>query len=411
MTTSMSVEAEILSLGAQGDGVTAEGVFVPFALPGERVRITPIGHRATVERQLTQAAERRDAQCRHFGQCGGCVLQHASDELVADWKRDLVVRALAARGFEEVEIRPLVTVPPGTRRRLTFTGRRSKKGAVVGFHAAGSDQIVAITECAVAVPEILNIIPKLEELVTTGASRKGELRLTVTVSESGLDVAVTGGKPVEGPMYGQLVAVAATSDMARLCWNGDDVVTRRPPEQTIGRARVVPPPGGFLQPTAEGAEILTEAMREAIGPAKKIADLFAGSGTFALPLAEQADVLAVEGEAEAIAALDAGWRMAEGLRSVRSEVRDLFHRPLLARDCTKLEAVVFDPPRQGARAQVEQLALTEVPRIGAVSCNPATFARDARILVEGGYQLDWVLPVDQFRWSHHIELAAQFTKM
>ncbi|MEO1493988.1 MAG: class I SAM-dependent RNA methyltransferase [Pseudomonadota bacterium] len=410
MTTSMSVEAEILSLGAQGDGVTADGVFVPFALPGERVRISPIGHRATIERQLSEAAERQPAPCAHFGQCGGCVLQHASDALVADWKHDLVARALAARGFDDVEIRPIVTVPEGSRRRVTLTGRRSKKGAVVGFHAAGSDQIVPISDCAVAVPEILSIRPKLEELVTTGASRKGEVRLTVTVSDSGLDVAVTGGKPVEGPMYGQLVAVAATSDMARLCWNDEDVVTRRPPEQTIGRARVVPPPGGFLQPTREGAEALTEAMREAIGPAKSIADLFAGSGTFSLPLAEQADVWAVEGEAGAIAALDAGWRMAEGLRRVRTEVRDLFHRPLLARECEKLEAVVFDPPRQGARAQVEQLALSEIPRIGTVSCNPATFARDARILVEGGYRLDWVLPIDQFRWSHHVELAAQFSR-
>lgn len=410
MTTSMSVEAVIETLGAQGDGVTADGVFVPFALPGERVRITPTGHRATVERQLSEAAERRAAPCAHFGQCGGCVLQHASDELVANWKRDLLVRALAARGFDGIDIRPLVTVPAGSRRRVTLTGRRSKKGAIVGFHAASSDQIVAISDCVVAVPEILDIRSKLEELVINGASRKGELRLTVTISEAGLDVSVTGGKPVEGPMYGQLVAVAATSDMARLCWNGEEVVTRRPPEQVIGRARVVPPPGGFLQPTREGADALTDAMREAVGAAKTIADLFAGSGTFTLPLAEQADVWAVEGEADAVAALDAGWRMATGLRRVRTEVRDLFHRPLLARECEKLEAIVFDPPRQGARAQVEQLALSDVPRIGAVSCNPATFARDARVLVDGGYRLDWVLPVDQFRWSHHVELAAQFTR-
>ncbi len=411
MTTSMSVEAEILSLGAQGDGVTADGVFVPFALPGERVRITPIGHRALIERQLSEAAERQKPLCQHFGTCGGCVLQHGSDDFVATWKRELVERALSARGFDRVEIRPMITVPPSSRRRVTLTGRRSKKAAIVGFHQAGSDQIVAVSDCAVAAPGILDTIPKLQELVITGASRKGELRFTVTTSEAGLDVSVTGGKPVEGPMYGQLVAVAATSDMARLCWNGEEVVTRRPPEQAIGRARVVPPPGGFLQPTSMGEAVLTEAMREAIGPARNIADLFAGSGTFTIPLAEQADVWAVEGEADAIAALDAGWRMAEGLRRVRTEVRDLFHRPLLARECGKLEAVVFDPPRQGARAQVEQIALTEVPRVGAVSCNPATFARDARILADGGYRLDWVLPVDQFRWSHHVELAAQFTKV
>jgi 23S rRNA (uracil1939-C5)-methyltransferase len=406
----MIVDAVIEQLGSQGDGVTADGVFVPFTLPGEHVRISPIGHRAVLE-DLTKPAETRvPPVCQHFRSCGGCGLQHASDDFLATWKRELIQRSMAARGFNAFDLRPTVTVPAASRRRVTLTGRRNKKGAVLGFHAAASDQIVPINECMVADPMIVAAIPKLVELIEQGGSRKGEIRLTITASDAGLDVAGTGGKPIEGPMYGYLVAVAATADLARLCWNGDEVVTRRPPEQVLGKARVIPSPGGFLQPTREGAWRLTEAMREAVEDAKTVADLFSGCGTFSLPLAEAAEVHAVEFEEEALAALDQGWRMAESLRQITTERRDLMHRPLMVHDLNRFGAVVFDPPRGGARNQAEQLANSEVPRIGAVSCNPATFARDARILVDGGYRLDWILPVDQFRWSAHVELAAAFSR-
>ncbi|MEL6999938.1 MAG: methyltransferase [Pseudomonadota bacterium] len=406
----MVEQAEIETLGAQGDGVTADGVFVPRSLPGEIVRITPSGHRAVLSEIVQAAPDRITPACAHFGICGGCAVQHASDGLVAGWKQALVRRALAARGIEDVEIRPIATSPPRTRRRATFTARRTKKGALIGFHAASSDQIVPITACQVVDPTLLTLTSGLNELVVVGASRKGELRVTVTTSDAGLDVAVTGGKPVEGPLYGHLVAIAATSDLARLSWDGEPVVVRRPPWQPMGRARVVPPPGGFLQATAHGEATLVDCVREAVGDAKMVADLFCGSGTFALVLAEQAEVLAVEAEAAALEALDAGWRHANELKRVETEVRDLYHRPLLDRQFKGLEAVVIDPPRQGARSQIEQLAKSDVPRIAAVSCNPATFARDARILLDGGYGLDWVQPVDQFRWSPHIELAAQFTR-
>ena len=406
----MAFEAMIESLGAQGDGVTAAGVFVPFALPGERVRATPSGHRARLDAVLAPAPDRAAPPCPHFGTCGGCALQHASDRLVAEWKRDLVRRALASRGIDGVEIRPTVTSPPGSRRRATFGARRTRKGALVGFHAAASDEIVPVDTCPVSDPALVAALPALAEIAEIGASRKGTLRLTVTASQRGLDVAVEGGKPVEGPMYGQLVAVAATRDLARLSWEGEPLVTRRRPVQRFGRAWVAPPPGGFLQATGHGEAALVAAMREAVGPAARVADLFAGAGTFSLPLAEAAEVLAADADAEALAALEAGWRGAEGLRRVEIERRDLLHRPVLERQLHAFDAVIFDPPRAGARAQAEQLALAPVPRIGAVSCNPATFARDARRLIDGGYRLDWVLPVDQFRWSSHVELAAAFSR-
>ena len=406
----MVSEVTIESLGSQGDGITPDGVFVPRSLPGEVVRIVPNGHRAVLSEIVRTASDRVSPRCEHFGICGGCTVQHASDALVAEWKQAMVEKSLAARGIDGIEIRPIMTSPPRSRRRATFTARRTKKGSQSGFHAANSDQIVPVSDCHVVEPAILALKERFQELILVGASRKGELRITLTTSEAGLDIAVMGGKPVEGPMYGQLVAFAATTDLARLSWDGEPVVVRRPPFQRMGRALVVPPPGGFLQATAHGEAALVTCVRQAIGKARSVVDLFSGSGTFAIPLAERADVRAVESDAAATEALDDGWRGVEGLRPVTTETRDLFHRPMLDREFEKVDAVVIDPPRQGARAQAEQLAKSKVERIAAVSCNPATFARDARMLIDGGFRLDWVQPVDQFRWTPHVELAAQFTR-
>jgi 23S rRNA (uracil1939-C5)-methyltransferase len=407
----MADAVEIESLGAQGDGVAEAGMlYVPYTLPGERVRVVRHGDRGRVEAVLTPSPERVQPVCPHFGICGGCALQHASERFTALWKRDMIAVALGARGITDVAIRPTVTSAPETRRRITVAARRTRKGVLIGFHAPAATDIVPIETCAVAEPSLIAALPRLEEVAGLAASRKGEVRLTLTLTNGGIDVAVTGAKVIDGPAQALLAGVAARAGIARLGWNGEAVATMRVPEVTMGRARVVPPPGGFLQPTRDGEAALVEAVGEAVGSAGRIADLFAGSGTFALPLAEQAEVHAVEGEDDALAALDAAWRATPGLKRVRCERRDLTHRPLLPDELKGVEAVVIDPPRAGARAQAEQLARGEVPRITAVSCNPATFARDARILIDGGYRLDWVQPVDQFRWSAHVELVAAFRR-
>jgi len=287
----MTDEVDIESLGARGDGVAEGGaLYVPYTLPGERVRVVRHGEmgggRGRAEAVLKRSPERVVPVCPHFGTCGGCALQHASEPFTAEWKRGLIGAALAARGIADVPVRPTVTSPAGSRRRITVAARRTRKGMLIGFHAPGDTNIVPVETCAVAAPELIDVLPRLEELAGLAASRKAEVRLTLTLTEGGIDVAVTGAKAMSGPAQALLAGVAARAGIARLGWNGEVAATMRTPEVTMGRATVVPPPGGFLQPTLAGEAALVEAVTEAVGKAGRIADLYAGSGTFTLPLAE-----------------------------------------------------------------------------------------------------------------------------
>ncbi|MGF1658440.1 MAG: class I SAM-dependent RNA methyltransferase [Rubrimonas sp.] len=405
-------EIEIIALGHRGDGEAAgEGgaLYAPFTLPGERVAGEIAGDRIARPAVLRTAPARIAPVCPHFGACGGCALQHASDAFLAEWKTELVRTALAARGLE-AELRPIHVSPPGARRRVVLSGRRLKSGVLLGFHGRGEAEIVGVDACPVAHPEILGARAALARIVGLIGSRKGEVKLSVAVSEAGLDVAAEGGKPLDASLRAALGALAEEADFARLSLGGETLAGRRPPFQRFGRALVAPPPGGFIQATADGEAALVAAAREAVGDAKRVADLFAGAGALALPLAERAAVTAVEADAAALAALDAGWRRAEGLRAVRCEARDLFRRPLAAAELDAFDAVAIDPPRAGAQAQTAQIAASRLRAVAALSCNPATFARDARILVDAGFRLLWIQPVDQFRWSPHVELAAAFAR-
>lgn len=401
---------EIERLGAQGDGVSASGVFAPLTLPGETARGAVERGRMAAPEIVSRSPDRASPPCPHFGACGGCALQHASDAYLAGWKRDLIAAALAARGLTGVEMRETVTSPPRSRRRAAFAARRTKKTVVAGFHRRASDGIVALDACEVLRPELFAALPAIRDAARLGAPRKGAIRAVASVSEGGVDLSIEEAKALDGPGLAEAAGLAERHDLARLTWNGETVALRRPPAQRFGAALVSPPPGGFLQATREGEAALLSAVREAVGGARRIVDLFAGCGTFSLPLADGAEVTAVEGEAALTAALLAGWRDAQGLKQVRTETRDLFRRPLLAREMDAFDAAVIDPPRAGASAQTAELAKGGPPRIAAISCNPASFARDARMLVDGGYRLEWVLPVDQFRWSPHVELAALFRR-
>ncbi len=384
-------------------------LYAPRTLPGELVSGVVKGDRLTEIRIESPAADRVMPPCRHYRSCGGCQLQHAGDGFVADWKRQVVVSALSAQGLT-ADMPPIATSPPGSRRRAVLSVRRTKKGALAGFHAPASDVIVQIPECRLLDPGLLAGLPLAETLAGLGASRKGELSVTLTLTGSGLDVAVTGGKPADGPLRTALARAGAAHRLARLTWAGETIVLRAPPEQQLGSARVVPPPGAFLQATPQGEAALLDAVRAITAGAGRIADLFSGCGTFALPLARDARVHAVEGDAAMIAALDRGWRHTPGLKQVTTETRDLFRRPLMPDELAGFDAVVLDPPRAGAETQVAELARAGVARIAYVSCNPVTFARDAARLAAAGYDLGPVQIVDQFRWSTHIELVAALNR-
>lgn len=399
---------QIERLGHHGDGIAKGPVFAPRTLPGELVSGVLDGTQLTEIRIENPSDHRVKPPCRHYKACGGCQLQHASDDFVAQWKTDTVSQALSARGIT-CTMRPVRTSPPQSRRRATLAVRRTKKGALVGFHGRASDTITEIPDCQLLLRELKAVFPVCEQLAALGASRKAALAVTVTASLAGLDLSVSGGKPLDGPLVSALAQLVERAGLARLAWDGEVIAMRQAPEQSFGQARVTPPSGAFLQATQDGEDALLSAVREAVGSARRIVDLFAGCGTFSLPLAEQAEVHAVEGENDMTDALDRGWRFSQGLKRVTSEARDLYRRPLLPDELKKFDAVVLDPPRAGADAQVTELATAQVPMIAYVSCNPVTFARDAEILIKAGYCLNWVQVVDQFRWSAHVELAASFT--
>jgi 23S rRNA (uracil1939-C5)-methyltransferase len=401
------MDITIQRLGHKGDGIAEGHVLVPLTLPGETVEGDIHDGRMDAPRILTPSPDRVKAPCSHFRQCGGCSLQHASDGFLANWKSQVVETALAAQGLT-ADFRPIHISPPRSRRRATLAGTRTKKGALVGFHARRSDTIVPITDCHVLHPDLMATLPALEQITRIGGSRSATLSFALTRSDAGIDCAVTGGKPLDEAL--RMALPQFIQHFARLTWDDDTVFTETPPVQHFGTVAVTPPPGAFLQATPDGEATLVAAMLEATQGAKHIVDLFSGSGTFTFPLAARAPVHAVEGDRAMIAALDHGMRHATGIKKVTGEVRDLFRRPLMGDDLAPYDAAIIDPPRAGAEAQVQELAAAGPAKIGFVSCNPVTFARDARTLIDAGYRLNWVQVVDQFRWSPHVELAASFTR-
>lgn len=398
-------------LGRRGDGVAVgdQGrALAPLTLPGEQIEGEAVDGRIAAPRILTPSAMRVRPACPHYRACGGCSLMHGSDSFVAAWKRQVVETALTAQRLT-APIAGTHVSPPKSRRRAVLSGRRTKKGALVGFHARASDVIVDLADCLVMDPRITAALPLLRRIVIAGASRAAELTLTVIAGPAGLDLAVTGGRPLEPALFQTLAALAEEGDLARLDWDGQ-AITRRAPALPMGRAQVVPPPAAFLQATAQGEAALLGAVRDMTKGATRILDLFAGIGTFTLPLAQQAELHAVEGLAAPLSALTQAWRMTPGLRQVTTEIRDLARNPLLDQELAGFDAIVIDPPRSGAEAQTRQIAESVVPKIAFVACDPVNFAKDARILCDGGYQITRVYVVDQFRWSPHVETVTEFVR-
>ncbi|GJD93244.1 class I SAM-dependent RNA methyltransferase [Methylobacterium iners] len=401
---------EICRLGARGDGIAEDGTAVAYALPGERVAIRREGGRGRLAAIETPSPDRTEPFCPYFGRCGGCAVQHLASEPYAAWKRGLVAQALSQAGIE-TSLPRLVDAHGAGRRRLTLHVRAEEGRASAGLMTARSHDLVRIDHCPITVPA-LHPAPGIAEALAAplGHGRK-PLDAAFTATEAGLDVDLRGHGPVSEGVRAALVRLAGEFDLARLSLHGDVVVERRPPAIASSGTRLVPPAGGFLQATARGEAVLTERVLAALDKrVKRVVDLFSGSGPFSLAMARICDVHAVEGEAAALASLDRALRATPGLRRVTTERRDLFRRPLLPLELDTYDAIVFDPPRAGAGAQATRIAESKVPLVIGVACDAGTFARDAATLIAGGYRLDEVTPVDQFKYSGHVEVVGVFRR-
>ncbi len=404
-------------VGHFGDGVALAGgqsVYVPYTLGGETVEVAAVPGRHPDRRRLL-AVERASPEriapfCQHFGVCGGCAIQHWETERYRAWKRDLVVGTLAQAKLD-CEVDPLLDAHGRGRRRITLHARMGTHDVLkVGFAAASSHEIVPIDQCPILDPALGGALEAAWAIAEPLRPAGKPLDIQITATDSGLDVDVRGSGPLPAKLITALSRVAEAHRLARLTRHGELVLMRVPPSIMIGAARVVLPPGSFLQATIAGEEALAALAGGHCGRARHIADLFCGVGSFALRLAANSKISAFDSDAGAIEALQKAAKATPGLKPVKAEARDLFRRPLMPPELRDYDAVVFDPPRQGAQAQAEQLAASKVPLVVAVSCNAATFARDARILVDGGYRLEAVTPVDQFRHTPHVELVAKFSR-
>lgn len=419
-TLAAPVTVTIERLGAGGDGVAAGPLFIAGALPGEQVRVQPLANRgdgqeAALLEILSASPQRIAAPCRHADICGGCAVQSLAPAAYAEWKQALVSQPLRQAGLQPDVVRPLQTTPSGSRRRATLAAQRRGKLMQIGFHARRSEQVSEIDECLVLHPRLRALVPGLRALMASLLPDGQQADLFVALTDSGVDVALHGLPAPDLAARERLAGWADQVDLARLSWVGphgaEPIAQRRIPRLSFGGVPVSLPAGAFTQASAEAEAALVALVLQAVGPAKAVADLFSGLGTFSLPLVMAgAKVRAVESEPQAIAALASAAKLAGLGNRLVAEKRDLFTLPLLARELAGLDAVVFDPPRAGAKAQAGHLATSAVPVVVAVSCNPATFARDAAALVAGGYRLDWVQPVDQFHWTGHVELVGRFSR-
>jgi 23S rRNA (uracil1939-C5)-methyltransferase len=411
--------AELLTIdhvGHRGDGVAfVEGrtVFVPYTLGGETVETDVLnGHpdRGQLVRIDHENPERIVPFCPHFGSCGGCAIQHWRPESYRAWKRQIVIDILAHAGIE-CPVNDLIDAHGLGRRRITLHARRGSDGTLrVGFAAANSHAIVAIDTCPILDPGLHGAIDAARALAEILKPVNKPLDIQITNTINGLDIDVRGSGPLPTATISALARLAEQHRLARLTRHGELVLMRRPPMVNVGPSQVTLPPGSFLQATAAGEETLAALVLKHCKGAKQVADLFCGVGPFTLRLAAKSAIAAFDSDPGAILALQKAATSTSGLKPIKAEVRDLFHRPLVPQELRDFDAVVFDPPRQGAQAQMQRLAASKIPLVVAISCNPSTFARDARILIDGGYRIESVTPVDQFRHTPHVELVARFTR-
>ena len=406
-------ELRIEAVGAQGDGL-AQGAFIPLTLPGELVTAQMSGSRGELIDVLVPSADRVTPPCPHFGVCGGCALQHWDVQPYLDWKREQIRIQLGREGLE-TEILPTFASPPASRRRVALHARGGKGGARLGFKERRSWNLAQIEVCPVTNPRLVAAFPALTRLAGPFMEHpKSAPTLHVTLTATGLDIDITGVEAKSGGLSAdarvRAAMIAGEADFARVTLAGEMIYMARQPMVKLGPAVVALPAGSFLQAVPQAEKAMVEFAVEAARGASRIVDLYSGVGTFTFRLAEIGAVHAADSSAPAIAALKGAVGTATGLKAITAEARDLTRRPVLSSELKKVDVAVIDPPRAGALEQSVEIGLSKVARVVSVSCNPATFARDAKVLIDAGFRLERVLPVDQFLWSPHIELVGVFSR-
>ncbi len=406
------IKIEKLNLGGIGKGPSDNGdiVEVPFSLPGDHIRIEETNFGPRLQKSIIKNSPYRVTPiCPQFGVCGGCSLQHGSDSFVTAWKRKIIENSLASRGLN-IRVSEVFTSAQFSRRRAVFTGRRTKKKIIVGFNSRGTDMIVPLDGCVLLHHDIQEFFPALEKITSLGTSRKGKIRIHVSLSNNGLDVLVQASKDLDEKARAEIITLSKQYSISRFIWGNNLVVSLAPPVQFFGKVEVIPPALFFTQATVDGQNFMVNSANEALTGSKNVLDLFCGIGTFSASLCHKFRFLAVDHSKNMIEAIHVASKKSVGIKPIDTQVRNLYKNPILENELDKFDSVILDPPRCGALEQYKILARSSIKNIVAVSCNPVTFARDAEILVRRGFKVRWVKLIDQFRWSHHIEVMANFKK-
>lgn len=399
---------KIEDVGRRGEGIAHHGgsvLFVPGTLPGEEVLAEGAGERLGLKHITAPSPERVTPFCKHYGRCGGCQLQHWREVPYRAWKKGLVEQALKARGIEH-SVRELIDAHGAGRRRVSIHVRRREKIVTAGFMEARSHNLLDIDICPILEP----VLARAFDIARAIGAKLSDCDVAVTSTLTGLDVSVKAERKIVELEHAKLAALVHELNLARLGVNGDVIATAAIPKIEMGRVQVAIPPGTFLQATAEGEAVLARLVLEGVGKAKSVADLFCGIGPFAMRLAENSKTEAYDTDKPAIAAMNAAVKATPGIKPLSAAARDLFREPLVPNEMKHFDAVVIDPPRAGAEAQVKQLARSKVKTVVSVSCDVSSFARDAEILIGGGYSLKRVTAVDQFKWSSHVEMIGVFAR-
>ncbi|MFT6556890.1 class I SAM-dependent RNA methyltransferase [Sneathiella sp.] len=417
------LELTVDHIGMNGDGVAYHNerpYYIPFTARGDHILATVgekrgKGFAASIDTIVSPSQDRQEPKCRHFGSCGGCGLQHLKPDVLADWKQEKIRQSLRSIGAAKTTVDPVRTSPEYSRRRVEFIAAKRKKGVMIGYHLRRSHQIFDVGECPLITSPLLALVKPLRTVLAEVMPRNSQARLTISDTLNGPDLLITGPISADLEARERLATFAQTAKLSRVALiNESDnmlevIAELKPPLIQIGSDTVAIPPGGFLQATQEGQDALIEMLLDALPKDAKVLDLFSGCGSFSLPAVHQAkSVHAVEGDKSLTAALQTAAN--SKMLHIEAEYRDLFRRPLLPEEFAPYDTVIIDPPRAGAKAQVEELAFSNVKTIIFISCNPVSYARDAEILLDRGYMLSNVTPIDQFLWSSHVELFSVFTK-